>query len=178
MPRFYLSAYSMRVKHPRESNYRILGNFDRQGARLHQVFRNYLKRRQANNLDDDQGYGKMLQVTKRKRIKNKYILKGIIEAGGYGITSRLYDTDGRQDSHHRNVNEAELLPYYFLIQLRPDMNQGFLFLQRTGNSGILTLLSEDFRQYLRETNPGLHLEINRLGCVDISFQPYESADKV
>ena len=162
MPRFFLSAYSVRVKASRENVHRTLGNFDRQGADLYQVFRDYLGRRRAITPDDNQANGKMLQVAKIVRNQRKHVLKGIIEAGEYGIVSRLYDTDRQQDSHHRQVVEAELLPYYFLIQLPAALNQGFLLLQRTGNSGILTLLSEDFRQEFRDNYPRLKLEINKI----------------
>ena len=116
MPRFFLSAYSIRVKTSRGNAYRTLGNFDLQGANLFQVFSDYLSRRRTIAMDIEEDSGKMLRVSRRRRMQRRHIVKGIIEAGDFGITSRLYDTELGQNSYDRNTVEAELLPYYFLTQ--------------------------------------------------------------
>lgn len=159
MARFFLSAYSMRVKHTRSNTYRALGNFDRRGADLFEVLGEYLTRRIAIASDADPDTGKMLQVTKKRRSKRKRILKGLIDAGDYGFTARLYDTELGQDSYDRNVDEAELLPYYFLVHLPKSADQGFLILQRIGQRGIRSLLYADFAQEFLSLFPAYGLEL-------------------
>lgn len=162
MPRFFLSAYTVRVRNPSADTYEQLGNFDGQGSDLFIVFNDYLQRRRVIDPLANEGARKVLRVTRSENPQRTRNISGIIEAGDYGFTSRLYDTDQNLFSYNRRTVEAELLPYFFITQLPRQVDEGVLVLQRTGQYGIRTLLSQDFDREFSELYPSRRIEINPL----------------
>ena len=162
MPRFFLSAYTVRIRNPLTDNYERLGNFDGQGADLFHVFGDYLERRRTSVPSDNEDARKVLRVTRIENPPRTRNIGGLVEVGDYGYTSRLYDVDQNEFSYERRTVDAELLPYFLISQLPHQYNEGVLILQRTGPYGIRTLLSQDFAREFDHLYPSRRLEINPL----------------
>jgi len=83
-------------------------------------------------------YQQVLSVTKLKRTDRQ--LSGMIETGEYGLESNIYSTVTKKVVHKRKKQEADLRPFYFMLQIPLDVDEGLLILQRTGNYGIRKVL--------------------------------------
>ncbi len=158
MSSFSLASYTIRVKEQTtHSNIRI--NKLRDGGDVFETFKAYLtglKRISSHNAVEQ----KLLRVSKLS-ISGR-TLKGIIETGEYGYESDLYDVDNDVVSHRRKTKEAEMLPFYFVISMPPDVNEGIIILQRFRQFGIRKTLLQDFSQYFNTAHPSYRIEINPL----------------
>lgn len=76
------------------------------------------------------------------------IIEGIIESGEFGQEKEVVDIDDGSTKYTIKKNEAPLTPFYFCFYFPEDVAYGFLVLQKSGNSGIFTLLISLYREYL------------------------------
>jgi hypothetical protein len=67
-------------------------------------------------------------------------LSGIIETGEYGSESELWDVKKASLAHMRKTTEADMIPFYFLVDLPKGPDEGLLVLERRGMSGIRQVL--------------------------------------
>ena len=75
-------------------------------------------------------------------------VSGIIETGNFGTEENIVNILNGEATHTKGVNEALLVPFYFLFYIPEDSEIGFLLLQRIGNLGIYSLLESKLRSYL------------------------------
>lgn len=165
MPKIALSSYTIRFKDKRKigkmnnliNSYASLDNLE--NVDTFDIIKNYLNRLQ-HNLSNDHGEKILMRVTNYNTYNRK--CDGIIETGIYGYESDLYDIETDTISHRKKVNEAEMLPFYFLISLPKNANEGIILFQRFGKFGIRTVFSRDFRNYFASQVKNFSVEINPL----------------
>ena len=90
------------------------------------------------------------------------IFSGIVKTGEYGYETELLDSNSGQPTHRRSVSEAEMMPFYFLIFLPQNTDEGILILQRFKQYGIKTILEKDINDYISSQYNSLELQINPL----------------
>lgn len=158
MSSYSLASYTIRVKEQiTHSNVRI--NNLRDGGDAFNTFRAYLNDLKLSaSLDPaDQ---RMMRVASL-RVSGR-TMRGIIETGEYGYESELYDITTDAVSHRRQNTEAEMLPFYFLVSLPTDVNEGIVILQRFRQFGIRNMLLGDFLPYFTKAHPNYRVEFNPL----------------
>jgi hypothetical protein len=157
MARFSLSSYTLRVSDGSGSSVQLddIGT----GKDLFELLAGFL-----GGLKDDFSHDadnqKLLRVARLE--KSERYLKGIIETGEYGYESTLYDVGQGQVSHQRKVTEAEMLPFYFVVKVPRDVQEGIVLLQRFKQFGIRKILIDSFDEYFSRECPGFRLAINPL----------------
>jgi hypothetical protein len=86
----------------------------------------------------DEDIQQVLRVKTLKVVKRQ--LSGIIETGDYGSESELWDVKKQSVAHTRQTTEADMLPFYFLVDIPEGPDEGLLVLERRGMSGIRQIL--------------------------------------
>lgn len=87
--------------------------------------------------------------------KEKYTyVVGIIDSGEYGIVSEIRDIDTRKINHKRQVNEADIKQFYFMIAIAKDtsnttVQKGLFIFQNIGQFGIKTITTTYLKEYLK-----------------------------
>jgi len=163
MPTVFLSSYTVRLIDRSTGQMLPIGNF-LQGADLLAIFNQYLASLRAN-LSHDSEAQKLLSVL-RYSTKGRNV-SGIVETGDYGYESTLYDVQSHSIAHHRTVNEAEMLPFYFIIKLPQQEDEGILLLQRFGQFGIKSTFCDNFIDYFELYYPQIALVIYPLVPLDL-----------
>lgn len=147
-----LACYSVRF---REANQRTFLSFDSPKlTKLETFFGSYfskLKKASVNNAEDKRMMGLRSFQT------SGTITEGIIETGDYGYEAELRDTNGKTPSYKRKKNQAQMLPFYFLLHLPKSGEVGVLILQRTGVFGIRTVLCSDLAAAFADQYPGINM---------------------
>jgi hypothetical protein len=144
--KFFLSSYTIRVEGKTDNDqeqapkapYLTLDCFTN-GTDLLDVLLNYLTALKDMPIKDDQERNiiSVSELTAKERR-----ISGVIQSGLYGIQSKLIDIDTNNVVHERTTNQAEILPFYFLIDIPKGRNEGILILSRIGTYGIKTILSK------------------------------------
>lgn len=159
MTRFSLASYSIRVKDKKRNSYvPRIDNFAG-GADIFDIIDRYLNNLK-NNLAHDHEHKKLMRVIRLN--SNQRILNSIIETGEYGYESNLCDINNGSVSHKRQIHEAEMMPFYFLISLPRNVDEGIIILQRFKQFGIRKILLEDFNNYFTSQCPNFSIETNPL----------------
>ncbi|MFN6539342.1 MAG: hypothetical protein RM021_023730 [Nostoc sp. EkiNYC01] len=144
MSKFSLAPYTLRLKRKNSKSYLFFGEV--LGLDFLDIFYEYLSNilpiSPINNKT-----GEVIKVTSIKK-ENRTIF-GRLEAGQNGYGSKLLNTVTDTVSYERNTLDAELIPYYFLIRLPSQADKGIIILQRFNNTGVKTLLFDNFIQYLK-----------------------------
>lgn len=159
MSRISLAAYTIRIKKKYDSKALRLNNFDDANSDLFIILNNYmLSRRSSPSLDEK---------NKKRLIVNSYesigrTLMGIIETGEYGYEAKLVNTDDNSISYNRRTNDAEMYPFFFLIDLPNSCDEGILILQRFKQFGIRSILESDFFDYFQQKNNDFIVKYNPL----------------
>jgi hypothetical protein len=154
MARISLGAYSLRVK---DSSGEFV-NVDEVTSELDllEILKEYLKnlKKQFSHDSREKKLLRVLQLTARNRILN-----GLIETGEYGFESNLYDLGRKAVSHKRNIQEAEMLPFYFLVEIPKDSDHGIILLQRFKQYGMRRILMESLRAHFSVNYPDLKIYV-------------------
>lgn len=167
MPTFTLSPYVVKVRLIRvtEDHYNLdsipcVQSGHPTDMDLLDVFGEYLERYRNVYVQDPDDLDKMFRLT-HLEVQNRDI-KGIIETGASGIQAPLYNMNLQQVTHTRQVNEAEMHPFYFLMHFPRRAKLGIIILQRFHNEGIRTVLFRDFKDHLKRNCPTAVFDMNRL----------------
>ena len=105
--------------------------------------------------------------------KGRY-LNGILRFGGYGHGSMLLDVQADTISYERQLNDAELIPYFYLIKIPPTVNRGIIIFQKLGNLGVKEMFYKDFNEYFKNAHQDYVLEIDPLIPNDLVTQYLEN----
>ena len=157
MSKFSLAPYTLRLKSKDVKDYLLLG--DVCGLDFLDFFDEYLSIFLSNYPIDNKA-GEVVKVIDTHK-KNRTIY-GLLEAGKNGYGSKLLNTSTDTISYERELLDAELIPYYFLVRMPSKSDKGVVILQRFHNLGIKTLFFRRFNQYLNTKFPDIMLEINPL----------------
>jgi hypothetical protein len=155
-----LASYTLRVKNKTDGKAVDLSKID--GNRdMVDICWQFLEDR-YDEPSHDSSSRKLIRVIKLDREKRSRSLTGLLQTGEYGFTSDLLDVESGEVSHKRSSQEAEMIPFYFLFDIPPGVDEGIVILQRFRTSGIRKILLEDFQKYFA-TKFGEHkVEINPL----------------
>jgi hypothetical protein len=94
--------------------------------------------------------------------KEKRLFRGIIQTGDYGFETDLRNIEDGTVTHRRQKHEAEMLPFYLLISLPKDADEGIVIFQRISNQGIKDSFTRAFRSYFSMHYLDYDLEVNAL----------------
>ena len=160
MPKIQLMPYhiSARVSRDTQTKY-ALGHLPG-GNDLFVILRDYVNTRKQVPLQDSTSQ-RVLSVTRTK--EGHRSISGLIQTGDYGYEADLIDSTTLARSYRRQVNDAELVPFYFQAYLPPEEHRGILLLQRFGVYGAKTAFCSDFDDFVRAyglRTADLVLEIN------------------
>jgi hypothetical protein len=158
--RTFLSVYTIRIqkgansRHPEDT---ILSNFNNSDD-FKDILKTFLDNLSKNATNKTYStYLKTVSVESNERI-----IEGIFESGSYGLSSKIRDVDTDAVHYNKGKNDADVMPYYFLINIPRDTNEGIIILQRTGKHGIRTSLGIFLNKYFSEKYPNYSVEINTL----------------
>lgn len=88
------------------------------------------------------------------------IISGVIESGDYGYESTIYSTKDGKKKYKRQIEDTEILPFYFLVYLPKNDNKCFLVLQRFGVYGINSVIQNHLGNYFINKYPEYRMEID------------------
>ena len=155
MARCSLATYTIRIKDKIRNSYVPVNNIQNI-ADFIDVMKDYLSDRHAN-LIHQQEQRKLLRI--RNFTSRNRVFCGIIETGEYGYEAELYDINTSITTHRRRTSEAEMLPFYFLMFLPQNADEGILILQRFKQYGIKTIFERDINEYVNSRFNSLELQI-------------------
>ncbi|MDE6527435.1 MAG: hypothetical protein K2L78_00100 [Muribaculaceae bacterium] len=76
-----------------------------------------------------------------KYLTGRY-LSGIIESGEYGTEESIIDSETGKLKYRKEKGDAPMIPFYFMFRIPDNSRYGYLILERIGNIGISTVLTE------------------------------------
>lgn len=157
MPNIYLTAYTVRLIDKNTGQRQQIHNFF-QGQDLFTVMRHYLNllENEPILLEDAQ---KSFRITRNVPDPTNRKISGIAHNGDYGYSSEIRNIQTNEVTYNRTIEDAELLPFYFLVHLPRGANEGVLVLQRFGVNGIKTVFTDYFREIFSEVYPDTFFDI-------------------
>ena len=72
--------------------------------------------------------------------KHANCIDGIIESGDYGTQEDIINIDTGAYQYTKTLQDATLVPFYFMIYVLPHSSEGYLIVERIGTLGISGLL--------------------------------------
>ena len=158
--RISLACYTVRLRKKGSGDYLPLGELSPNEGLL-EVFREYFRGLRQGHSEDTRSR-KLLRVIKLLKPKGGRLIRGVVNAGRYGYGAELFNVESRHVSHNRTPVEAEMMPFYFLVDLPPIQPTGLLVLQRRGPFGIRTDLLQDFDSHLNRRRSDVRIEVRPL----------------
>lgn len=138
MPRVTsLAAYAVKVWNPSDREYESISDFDGNGADLFEFLHGTLVGLKTKTLDQEE-LQQAISVPKLE--KDGRILCGLIETGQYGHESEFINVKTTEVVYRRKKTDAEMLPFYFYLEIPEGAEDGILILQRTATFGIRKVL--------------------------------------
>jgi hypothetical protein len=158
MRAFSLTTYTIRVQNRTETQYLPVANFGA-GVDLLEVLTEYLNTLHVDIYHDQEN--QLLLRVPRFEVKGRTV-SGLLEKGEYGIESELLNVHDESTSYERTIDDAEMLPYYFLVVVPIDADEAVMNFQKSGLSGIKSVFTYDFGGYFSDVHPDFRIQINRL----------------
>jgi hypothetical protein len=158
--RTFLSVYTIRIKkgansrQPKDTTLSNFNGFDDCKDVL-KTFLENLSRNATNKTHNT--YLKTASIESKERI-----IEGVFESGSYGLSSKIMDVDTDTVHYKKGKNDADVMPYYFLINIPKDTDEGIIILQRTGKHGVRTNFGNFLNKHFSEKYPNYSVEINTL----------------
>lgn len=122
-----------------------------------------------NHISDEDEIQKLFQISEyghRQDIEigsiSYRMVSGIVKTGRYGYESEIFNKDNNTVSYHRKKEDAELLPFYFLVGIPSNKNEGIVILQSFMQFGIKKVFEDTFGKYFKSKNSEYNIEINNL----------------
>jgi len=163
IPLVSLAAYDVKVWNSGDKNSEILSDFDAEGSDLLNFLHTVLLNIKNSTLDQ-----KELQqaMAVSKLDKQSRILTGIIETGDYGRESNIINVGTKKTVYRRKMEDAEMWPFYFFIEIPEGIEDGLLILQRTAHYGIRKVLHWVLDTAFTEKYPDFQLRLSSLADQD------------
>ena len=80
--------------------------------------------------------------------KHANCIDGIIESGDYGTQEDIVNIDTGEFQYTKTLQDATLVPFYFMIYVLPHSSEGYLIVERIGNFGIFGLLKTAIANFI------------------------------
>jgi hypothetical protein len=158
MPAITLATYAVRIRKSRGSEPQYLSRFDGTNSFL-TTFTKFLDEL-ADGYSHDKSAQTLQQAASYKTTARR--VYGQINVGEYGYVAKLVSAATLKDSYTRLADDAELIPFYYLLSA-PDASKTATFVvQRYGGRGIYTEFSSRFRSWFRDQYPDHTIEFTRL----------------
>ena len=156
MPSISLAAFSIRIRRRNDRHRCTLSEFNGEHDAF-DILNRYLSQGRLNT--DIDRLKKSYHLS--ELIADQRTLSGIIKCGSYGYESDIVEKDTGAEVHHRETEEAELLPFYFQIYVPVGENEGIVLLQKFGAFGLTSIFRHmvigrfngAFRNYKLELSP-------------------------
>jgi hypothetical protein len=158
MARITISAHTIRVGKPYHAE--ALNFNDIEGDDFLVMCQSYLNG--LKNYETDATIKRVLKIKRLEIDAKERLVSGILETGEYGYESELVNFKTKQITHHREEEEAEVLPFYFLFYLPKDKNCGVILLQRFAQYGIREAMENALRLQIDKSEKKITLRINQL----------------
>lgn len=156
MPSIALSTYSIRVKKDRVNEFAITSKIGTEGQSLDlmDLWREFFAELRKDVVHDIEN--KKVSIVTSLEESERYIF-GTVLAGEYGYESTLYNVDTKAMSF-REKQQAEMLPFYFLVYVPEERDEGFIILQKFGKFGAKTRIVDGFKKFFGDKVQGFHIE--------------------
>jgi hypothetical protein len=155
---FSLATYVVRVRNVIDREYEaidaILDEHD-----LLDIMRKYLEEIKKETSDDEEA---RLILRIPRLAEEKRTLSGTIETGAYGHESVLYHRKKKQDVYNKTRDEADMSPFFFLLDVPKGVDEAILILQRSGAYGIRQILYNILASRFESEFDDLRLRIDPL----------------
>jgi hypothetical protein len=158
-----LALYSVRVRPAYTREYETISSFS-DDADLFNHLQNALAGFHAN-ASNNTAERQVFQVDRLHPSARR--LEGIISSGEYGAESTIRDVNTWTVSYRKRTHDAEMLPFYFLLDLPEGRDKGLLLLQRTGILGIRHVLGPAIERVFRAEFDDYMLVINPIVPGDV-----------
>lgn len=169
-----LSIYEITVnkKGDRSKDY-VISDFNN-GSDLWFFFKDCMESWCTTNtsLIEDKESQKILKL-KRKSDGNTFLipsgrtLSGVYESGDYGDERDVIDVISGEQRYTQDVNDAPVIPFYFLFVLNKGCTSGFLILQRFRQSGVFTICEKAFQEAFRNKHEDFMLRIKPFSSTSV-----------
>lgn len=80
--------------------------------------------------------------------KHATYIDGIIESGDYGTQEDIINIDTGKFQYTKTLQDAALVPFYFMIYVLPHSSEGYLIVERIGTLGISSLLKTAIANFI------------------------------
>lgn len=133
---------------------------DINGKDLLNLFKEYFTYLEGGLEKNDSQMKAIRLKEKSLRIKSgERSYSGIFESGSYGYQSDIVNVNTNKKKSTKTTEDAEILPFYFLLHIPQKMDVGVIMLQRFGQYGINTVFRESLRIFLSEKHQ-ISIDIN------------------
>jgi hypothetical protein len=166
MPNVFLTTYSIRLVDTGSGQILTTDSF-KPGTDLLTVFSQYVTYLSANVCQDTEAQ-RMLKAS--KHASTGRTISGIVQTGDWGYEGDLVNVQSQAVTHHRGINEALMLPFYFLAGFPNKADEAILLMQRLGQLGIKTIFCEKFEEFFNGLYPGITVIFYPLAPADLINQ--------
>lgn len=135
---FSLAAYGIKIWNFAEREYEQVSNFC-DGFDLLDVLDEFFSGL-AKKASRDKEAQQIVRAQKLKKDIDNRRIYGVVETGEYGLESVLWDVETERVVHKRKSTEANIFPFYFMVDIPDGTDEGIIVFQRTANYGIRQLL--------------------------------------
>jgi hypothetical protein len=154
-----LSAFSIRVLDRKSQEIKVLDNFNDSGLDLIDILENYLKDMYQKYIINNRT--QKLSMVEDYKLDNRTLF-GLLKTGEYGYETELHDIEKRTMSHEREPTEAEILPFYFNVDIPSSADEAIVLLQRFGLQGITSPFRTLIVNRFNKSFPGYEMRLNPL----------------
>jgi hypothetical protein len=152
-----LASYTMRVRRKRSDDYGILGEFSDEETMLDFLYDFFIALQKSDVPDE----ATMSLQRARKITRDERSVWGVVESGDYGYSADLVDVNTLSHSYQRRTADAELYPFFFLINAPSSSDRAILIFQRHGNRSMYTELLRRLRTAFEDKHPDHLLDFRR-----------------
>jgi len=158
MPTISLTSYIFRIKSRSDKKYLKLGSYKKDSDFI-QTASNYLLSLQGTNHIDL----KKQKIIGSAEIQTKErLIYGTIKSGEFGFKCDLYDTEACLVAYERKVQDADLMPFYFLMEVPDDADEGIMVFQKYNQLGIKSLFSDFLKDRFQLEHQDMMLDVHPL----------------
>lgn len=134
-----------------------IGTFDN----FYAFLADFLRINTVNGLVESDSHYLRIKQSEQDNTKPFIFIDGVVEGGESGYSAVLHSTKTKKE-RMRNTDDAELVPFYFCFSETTDPKMVVLCVQRLGNIGIKTILTQTLKQKFNEVFPKHKLSITDL----------------
>lgn len=152
MPRISLGTYTVRVRRKwqreEDKTWESLGSVGDRDVDLLDFFQEFCATL-YRGYSVDAARESLLRIA-RHEIRQRTV-SGLVESGPWGYAAEIVDRHTGRGVFDKTPDQAEMIPFFFLLSIPANSSRGILILQRHGRSGVkthfCTALSRAFSQW-------------------------------